>query len=111
MESKFAHIIVFFLLATSFETLMARKEIDRLEVTELLKEFESDLMCKGKLSWPELIGVPAQYAKGIIQKENPFVTDVQIVLNGSPVTADFRCFRVRIVVNILNVAVSIPVVG
>ncbi|TMW88525.1 hypothetical protein EJD97_018437 [Solanum chilense] len=111
MDSKFAHIIVFFLLATSFETLMARKEIDRSEVTELLKEFESDLLCKGKLSWPELIGVPAQYAKGIIQKENPFITDVQIVLNGSPVTADFRCFRVRIVVNILDVAVSIPVVG
>ncbi|KAH0634215.1 hypothetical protein KY284_037001 [Solanum tuberosum] len=48
MESKFAHIIVFFLLATSFETLLARKECDGPEVIELLKEFE----CNGKLRWP-----------------------------------------------------------
>ncbi|TMW88527.1 hypothetical protein EJD97_018439 [Solanum chilense] len=90
---------------------MARKEIDGPEVIELLKEVESNLMCKGKQSWPALIGVPAQYAKGIIQKENPFIVDVQIVLNGSPVTSDFKCFRVRIAVNILGYAVSMPVVG
>ncbi|KAH0641391.1 hypothetical protein KY285_037977 [Solanum tuberosum] len=107
MESKFAHIIVFFLLATSFETLLAQKESDGPEVIELLKEFE----CNGKLRWPELIGVPAQYAKGIIEKENTFITDVQIILNGSPVTADFSCNRVRIAVNILDYAVSMPVVG
>ena len=61
--------------------------------------------------WPELIGVPAQYAKGIIEKENPFITDVRIGLIGSPGTADFKCFRVRIAVNILDVAVSMPVIG
>nr|AAZ08249.1 proteinase inhibitor 1 PPI3A4 [Solanum tuberosum]AIT42230.1 proteinase inhibitor 1 [Solanum tuberosum] len=107
MESKFAHIIVFFLLATSFETLLARKECDGPEVIELLKEFE----CNGKQRWPELIGVPAQYAKGIIEKENTLIADVQIILNGSPVTADFSCNRVRIAVNILDYAVSMPVVG
>ncbi|WMV47915.1 hypothetical protein MTR67_041300 [Solanum verrucosum] len=62
----------------------------------------------GKLRWPELIGVPAQYAKGIIEKENTFITDVQIILNGSP--ADFSCNRVRIAVNILDYAVSMLVV-
>ncbi|KAL3359696.1 hypothetical protein AABB24_016287 [Solanum stoloniferum] len=70
MESKFAHIIVFFLLATSFETLMARKEGDGSEVIKLLKESESESWCKGKQFWPELIGVPTKLAKEIIEKEN-----------------------------------------
>ncbi|KAH0638278.1 hypothetical protein KY289_038193 [Solanum tuberosum] len=90
---------------------MARKESAESEVIKLVKESESESWCKGKLRWPELIGVPAQYAKGIIEKENTFITDVQIILNGSPVTADFRCYRVRIAVNILDYAVSMPVVG
>ncbi|TMW81676.1 hypothetical protein EJD97_008405 [Solanum chilense] len=114
MDSKFAHIIVFFLLALSFETLNAQK--NGLEFIKLVKELKSvhepkpNLECQGKLMWPELIGVPAQYAKGIIEKENP-LTDVQIVLNGSPVTTDLSCNRVQIAVNILDIAVSMPVVG
>nr|AIT42232.1 proteinase inhibitor 1 [Solanum tuberosum]AIT42238.1 proteinase inhibitor 1 [Solanum tuberosum] len=107
MELKFAHIIVFFLLATSFETLMARKESDGPEVIELLKEFQ----CKGKLSWPELIGVPTKLAKGIIEKENSLISNVHILLNGSPVTLDLRCDRVRLFDNILGYVVDIPVVG
>nr|AIT42233.1 proteinase inhibitor 1 [Solanum tuberosum] len=107
MELKFAHIIVFFLLATSFETLMARKESDGLEAIELLKEFQ----CNGKLSWPELIGVPTKLAKGIIEKENSLISNVHILLNGSPVTLDFRCDRVRLFDNILGDVVQIPVVG
>ncbi|KAL3329016.1 hypothetical protein AABB24_036229 [Solanum stoloniferum] len=114
MESKFAHIIVFFLLAFSFEILKAQS--DGLDFIKLLKELKSveskpNLECQGKSIWPELIGVPAQYAKGIIEKENSFITDVEIVLNGSPVTADFSCNRVRIAVNILDYAVSMPVIG
>ncbi|KAL3359672.1 hypothetical protein AABB24_016285 [Solanum stoloniferum] len=106
MESKFAHIIVFFLLATSFETLLAQKERYGPEVIELLKEFE----CNGKQRWPELIGVPTKLAKGIIEKENSLITNVQILLNGSPVTLDFRCNRVRLFDNILGDVVEIPVV-
>uniref|UniRef100_A0A3Q7I748 Uncharacterized protein n=1 Tax=Solanum lycopersicum TaxID=4081 RepID=A0A3Q7I748_SOLLC len=94
MESKFAHIIVFFLLATSFETLMARKEIDGPEVIELLKEFDSNLMCEGKQMWPELIGVPTKLAKEIIEKENPSITNIPILLSGSPITLDYLCDRV-----------------
>ncbi|KAK4732501.1 hypothetical protein R3W88_025489 [Solanum pinnatisectum] len=111
MESKFAHIIVFFLLATSFETLMARKESDGPEVIKLVKEFESNLMCNGKVRWPELIGVPTKLAKGIIEKENSLISNVQIVLNGSPITLDFRCDRVRLFDNILGYVVAMPVVG
>ncbi|TMW85237.1 hypothetical protein EJD97_023456 [Solanum chilense] len=109
MDSKFSHIIVFFLLATSFETLMARKEIDGPEVIELLKEFDSNLMCKGKLRWPELIGVPTKLAKEIIEKENPLI-NVQILLSGSPITLDYRCDRVRLFDNILGFVVQMPVV-
>nr|AAA33816.1 proteinase inhibitor I [Solanum tuberosum] len=104
MESKFAHIIVFFLLATSFETLLARKESDGPEVIELQKEFE----CNGKQRWPELIGVPTKLAKGIIEKENSLITNVQILLNGSPVTMDYRSNRVRLFDNILGDVVQIP---
>ncbi|XP_004247655.1 wound-induced proteinase inhibitor 1-like [Solanum lycopersicum] len=110
MDSKLAHIIVFFLLATSFKTLMARKESDGPEVIKLLKEFESEFWCKGKQFWPELIGVPAKLAKEIIEKENPSISDIPILLNGSPVTMDFRCDRVRLFDNILGYVVQIPTV-
>ncbi|XP_049388213.1 wound-induced proteinase inhibitor 1 isoform X1 [Solanum stenotomum] len=111
MESKFAHIIVFFLLATSFETLMARKEGDGSEVIKLLKESESESWCKGKQFWPELIGVPTKLAKEIIEKENPSINDVPIILNGSPVPLDYRCNRVRLIDNILGDVVQIPSVA
>nr|pir chymotrypsin inhibitor I chain C - potato [Solanum tuberosum] len=82
------------------------------------KEFE----CKGKLQWPELIGVPTKLAKGIIEKQNSLITNVQILLNGSPVTLDilgdvvdipvvgmdYRCNRVRLFDNILGNVVQIP---
>nr|pir chymotrypsin inhibitor I chain D - potato [Solanum tuberosum] len=82
------------------------------------KEFE----CNGKLQWPELIGVPTKLAKGIIEKQNSLITNVQILKNGSPVTLDilgnvvdipvvgmdYRCNRVRLFDNILGNVVQIP---
>ena len=101
--SKFSHIIVFFLLATSFETLMARS--DGQQVIQLMQS-----ICKGKQRWPELVGVPTKMAEEIIKKENPNIQDVPVLLAGSPVTLDFRCFRVRLFRNILNYVVNEPVV-
>ncbi|XP_059310094.1 wound-induced proteinase inhibitor 1-like [Lycium ferocissimum] len=120
-SSLLTYVIAFLLLATSFETLMARKEratiSDGLEVIQLLNELksvegfdESNLVCKGKHMWPELIGVPAKLAKERIEKEISSVKEVQIILNGSPAPLDFRCGRVRLAVNILNVVVQIPAV-
>ncbi|KAG5588054.1 hypothetical protein H5410_048488 [Solanum commersonii] len=91
---------VFFFL-TAFDTLMARKESDGSEVIKLLKELESESWCKGKQFWPELIGLPTKLAKEIIEKENPSINDVPIILNGSPVPLDYRCNRVRLIDNIL----------
>ncbi|KAG5588053.1 hypothetical protein H5410_048487 [Solanum commersonii] len=87
---------------------MARKEGDGSEVIKLLKESEFESWCKGKQFWPELIGVPTKLAKEIIEKENPSINDVPIILNGSPVPADFRCNRVRLIDNILGDVVQIP---
>ncbi|WMV47908.1 hypothetical protein MTR67_041293 [Solanum verrucosum] len=44
----------------------------------------------------------------MIEKENPSINDVQIILNGSPVPADFRCNRVHLIDNILGNVVQIP---
>nr|P01052.1 RecName: Full=Chymotrypsin inhibitor I, A, B and C subunits [Solanum tuberosum] len=68
------------------------------------KEFE----CDGKLQWPELIGVPTKLAKEIIEKQNSLISNVHILLNGSPVTMDFRCNRVRLFDDILGSVVQIP---
>ncbi|CAK9329801.1 unnamed protein product [Citrullus colocynthis] len=64
-----------------------------------------------KSSWPELVGIEAEIAKHIILKENPRVKIIEILLAGSPVTLDLREDRVRIFVNIRNVAVEIPKIG
>ncbi|CAK9318709.1 unnamed protein product [Citrullus colocynthis] len=49
--------------------------------------------CKGKSSWPELVGKAGKEAEKIIEKENPLV-DAIIVDEGSMVILDFRCDRV-----------------
>lgn len=61
--------------------------------------------------WPELLGVPAKLARARIQKENQKLTNIPNVLNGSPVTKDFRCNRVRLFVNVLGYVVQTPRVG
>ncbi|XP_049401796.1 trypsin inhibitor 1-like [Solanum stenotomum] len=60
---------------------------------------------------PELLGVPAKLARETIQKANPTLTKVENVQNGSPVTQDFRCDRVRLFINILEIVVQVPRVG
>ncbi|MQM15250.1 hypothetical protein Taro_048193 [Colocasia esculenta] len=49
--------------------------------------------CKGKSSWPELVGVDGKKAVAIIERQNPLV-DAIIVKEGSAVPLDFRCDRV-----------------
>ena len=63
----------------------------------------------GKSSWPELVGKNGCFAAETIKKENPFVNTV-ILLEGSPVTGDFRCDRVRVVVDKNNIVVQVPVI-
>ncbi|KAG6571493.1 Proteinase inhibitor I-B, partial [Cucurbita argyrosperma subsp. sororia] len=69
--------------------------------------------CPGKKRWPELVGTEARIAEKIIQKENPNVNIVQIFLFGSksPISMEFCCSRVRLLVNINGVIVGIPSIG
>ncbi|XP_009590374.1 trypsin inhibitor 1-like [Nicotiana tabacum] len=93
--AKLALVVAFLLLASLFQPLTAQSS------------------CPGvkKETWPELIGVPAKFAREIIQKENPKLTNVPSLLNGSPVTKDLRCNRVRLFVNVLDIVVQLPRVG
>ncbi|KAJ4836292.1 hypothetical protein Tsubulata_008022 [Turnera subulata] len=64
--------------------------------------------CEGKNSWPELVGTKGEEAAATIEKENPNVNAV-IVLEGTPVTMDFRCDRVRVWVD--GTVVRVPVIA
>ncbi|KZV43840.1 hypothetical protein F511_18897 [Dorcoceras hygrometricum] len=52
----------------------------------------------GKKSWPELVGVYGQAAIGIIEGEKKDVKAI-LVDEGSFVSTDFCCDRVRVFVN------------
>lgn len=69
-------------------------------------------MHAGKTSWPELVGTKGYYAASVIESQNPRVKAV-VILDGSPVTADFRCDRVWVRVNkeVEGIVVQTPSVG
>lgn len=60
--------------------------------------------------WPELVGVEGEEAAATIERENRNVTAI-IVLDGSTVTADIVCTRVRVWVNTDGIVVRAPRVG
>ncbi|KAK4377560.1 hypothetical protein RND71_003856 [Anisodus tanguticus] len=102
---KLDFVVAFLLLASLFQPLAARDlEVDVFQLDV------SQSGCPGvtKDQWPELLGVPAKLAREIIHKEDPKLTNVPSVLNGSPVTLDFRCDRVRLFVNVLDFVVVTP---
>ncbi|KAE9589753.1 hypothetical protein Lal_00021609 [Lupinus albus] len=66
--------------------------------------------CKGKSSWPELVGVQGTEAEATIERENTLV-DAIIVLEGTSVTDDFRCDRVWVWVDINGIVQKIPTIG
>ncbi|XP_060176549.1 proteinase inhibitor I-B-like [Lycium barbarum] len=105
---KLAYIVALLLLASLFQPLTARD----LEINVLqLDVSQSDCPGVTKDTWPELLGVPATLARQTIQNENSNITNVPSILNGSPVTTDFRCDRVRLFVNVLDFVVQTPRVG
>ncbi|PON95051.1 Proteinase inhibitor [Trema orientale] len=55
----------------------------------------------GKSSWPELVGMNGEEAAAIIMRENPKVTAV-VVKEGTKVTMEFSCERVRVWVDKIN---------
>ncbi|XP_042491128.1 glu S.griseus protease inhibitor-like [Macadamia integrifolia] len=66
--------------------------------------------CTGKSSWPELKGKQGEVAAATIERENPEV-DAVIVLEGSVVTGDFLCTRVRVWVDEDGIVTRVPAIG
>ena len=63
-------------------------------------------------SWPELVGLTGLGAKKMIESKYPDVFDVVIVVDGTPLTRDYRQTRIRIVVDEENgIVVRPPHVG
>ncbi|KAF3440613.1 hypothetical protein FNV43_RR18897 [Rhamnella rubrinervis] len=67
-------------------------------------------ICKGKDSWPELLGMQGKFAEETIEKENPNV-NAEIVLEGTGVIEDFRCNRVWVWVDSNGIVTRVPVIG
>ncbi|MGL7116107.1 serine protease inhibitor, partial [Salmonella sp. NW1113] len=71
----------------------------------------SETECKGKSSWPELLGTSGKKAEKIIEKENPLV-DAVIVDENTSVILDFRCDRVWVWTNSKTGKVfQVPTIG
>lgn len=64
----------------------------------------------GKKSWPELVGESGETTEVRIQKENPYVI-ATVLREGSPLTDDFRCDRVRVFVDGNGKVTQVPNIG
>lgn len=64
----------------------------------------------GKSSWPELVGFNGEAATVIIMRENPKVK-ANTVKEGSPVSGDFRCDRVRVFIDDNHIVTVEPKIG
>ncbi|MCL7027688.1 hypothetical protein MKW94_024816 [Papaver nudicaule] len=68
-------------------------------------------ICKGKSSWPELVGVYGDTAAATIMKENGNIVRAIVVLEGTGVPEDFRCNRVWVWVNGSGIVTQTPIIG
>ncbi|KMT10315.1 hypothetical protein BVRB_5g120660 [Beta vulgaris subsp. vulgaris] len=66
--------------------------------------------CQEKTQWPELVGENGNEAAKIIEKENPCLHAI-VLLIGSIVTHDYRADRVRIFVDCNGIVGPIPIIG
>lgn len=67
-------------------------------------------MGAGKSEWPELVGKNGDLAARTIERENPNVHAI-VLLDGTPVTFDFRCDRVWVWVNTDRIVLQSPHIG
>ncbi|XP_062103316.1 inhibitor of trypsin and hageman factor-like [Humulus lupulus] len=64
----------------------------------------------GKNSWPELKGKKGKEAKETIEKENKNVKAI-VILDGTMVTQEIDCGRVRVWVDDCGIVVKVPTIG
>mmetsp|Transcript_18616 Transcript_18616/g.27601 ORF Transcript_18616/g.27601 Transcript_18616/m.27601 type:complete len:113 (+) Transcript_18616:106-444(+) len=60
--------------------------------------------------WPELIGMSGKDVKAQLEADNPSL-DIQLVLEDTPMTMDYRTDRVRVMVNDKGMVATAPRVG
>ncbi|KAI3928717.1 hypothetical protein MKW98_024318 [Papaver atlanticum] len=66
--------------------------------------------CKGKSSWPELVGYSGRFAAAIIERQNKNVNAI-VVPEGSGVILNFSCTRVWVWVNKAGKVYKKPRIG
>ncbi|CAA0824277.1 Serine protease inhibitor- potato inhibitor I-type family protein [Striga hermonthica] len=69
------------------------------------------MICEGKQSWPELVGVSAEIAVQTIQSENSFVTAIVYSMDDPAIIIDFSCNRVFVFVDDQGIVGRVPYVG
>lgn len=83
----------------------------KMSIVSKLNEMSGKLKLDvGKCTWRELIGINGDAATQIIMKENPRVKAFTVP-EGSSVTIDFRCDRVRVFVNYKNIDIRVLNIG
>ncbi|KAI3472934.1 hypothetical protein Pfo_031309 [Paulownia fortunei] len=65
-------------------------------------------ICKGKESWPELVGFYGEVAVTIIEKENSAVTAIIVPPSQPFIPLDFRCDRVFVFVDDKGIVERVP---
>ena len=75
-----------------------------------VKEDTDGTLTTDMTSWPETVGKTGEDAKAIILASNPKLY-VEIILDGTPVTMDWRDDRVRVVVNTSGIVLYVPTIG
>ncbi|PWA72980.1 proteinase inhibitor I13 [Artemisia annua] len=65
---------------------------------------------KGKKSWPALVGTSGEIAASIIESEHEGV-DAFIMEEGSFVSTDIRCDRVRVFIDDNGIVKEVPKIG
>ncbi|KAI3941359.1 hypothetical protein MKW92_005306 [Papaver armeniacum] len=68
-------------------------------------------ICKGKSSWPELVGVDGDTAAATIKAQNANIVSAIVVLEGTFVQEDLRCTRVWVWVNGNGFVTKTPIIG
>ncbi|KAI5315837.1 hypothetical protein L3X38_045013 [Prunus dulcis] len=66
--------------------------------------------CPGKSSWPELVGEYGEVAAAKIEQEKPDVHAI-VIPEGTIITQELRCNRVRVWVDENGVVTTVPRVG
>ncbi|KAL0395247.1 UNVERIFIED_CONTAM: Wound-induced proteinase inhibitor 1 [Sesamum latifolium] len=67
-------------------------------------------ICKGKNSWPELVGVSGEIAVKIIEEENSFVTAIIVPPSQTIIGGPFRCDRVFVFVDDKGTVERMPLI-